>query len=206
VRRRQRDRHRRLHEQRPSSGAADANGRTDPAQAGAGPARRLDLPRLTRRRSPGRPGGRPHRLTGRRRRSDGRSLPKLGEHRARARARARRDAAPLALPAPGARFVEREEVILNGTKRRYWEDHEQVTTDRAALGPAGDCARLFSSYGSELQVGRLEVELTVPASDGASTSLDDHFVPVNGANGGAPTTATLRGLVSTGKASPTRTM
>jgi len=112
----------------------------------------------------------------------------------------------LALPAPGARFVEREEVILNGTKRRYWEDHEQVTTDRAALGPAGDCARLFSSYGSELQVGRLEVELTVPASDGASTSLDDHFVPVNGANGGAPTTATLRGLVSTGKASPTRTM
>ncbi|MBM4357857.1 MAG: hypothetical protein FJ096_07080 [Deltaproteobacteria bacterium] len=39
--------------------------------------------------------------------------------------------------------VEREEVIPNGTKRRYWEDYEQVTTDRAALGPGGDCARLF---------------------------------------------------------------
>ncbi|MBM4377223.1 MAG: hypothetical protein FJ095_19250 [Deltaproteobacteria bacterium] len=39
--------------------------------------------------------------------------------------------------------VERDELIQVGTKRRYWEDYEQVTTDRTATGPGGDCARLF---------------------------------------------------------------
>ena len=34
-------------------------------------------------------------------------------------------------------------LVTPGTHRRFWEDYEQVTTDRLHVSPGGDCARLF---------------------------------------------------------------
>ena len=33
-------------------------------------------------------------------------------------------------------------LVTPGTHRRFWEDYEQVTTDRLRVSPGGDCARL----------------------------------------------------------------
>jgi hypothetical protein len=37
----------------------------------------------------------------------------------------------------------------------------------------------YSYYGSELQIGRVELELEVPATDTVTTSLEYQLVPVN---------------------------
>ncbi len=39
--------------------------------------------------------------------------------------------------------AEIADLVTVGTKLRFWEDYEQVTIDRTAIGPGGDCARLF---------------------------------------------------------------